>query len=62
LKYKCCCLRREDDVALDARGAEWVWDRMQSWALDRFKDELYGLLEEHMAISPSTARPRMVRA
>lgn len=48
LKYKRCCLRREDEVALDALEAERVWGRMQSWALERFGDELYGSLKEHM--------------
>jgi SEC-C motif len=48
LKYKRCCLRREDDVALDALEAERVWGRMQSWALRRFGDELGGSLKEHM--------------
>jgi len=47
-KHKRCCLRREDDVALDAREAERVWERMQSWALDRFGDELGAALKEHM--------------
>jgi hypothetical protein len=48
LKYKRCCLRREDDVALDALEAERVWGRMQSWALERFGDQLGAALKEHM--------------
>lgn len=48
LKYKRCCVRREDEAALDAADAERVWDRMQSWALERFGDELGPALEEHM--------------
>jgi hypothetical protein len=48
LKYKRCCLRRNDDVALDALEAERVWDRMQSWALERFGDEIGESLREHM--------------
>jgi SEC-C motif len=48
LKYKRCCLRREDDVALDALEAERVWRRMQSWALERFGDQLGAALKEHM--------------
>jgi hypothetical protein len=48
LKYKRCCLRRKDEVALDAAAAERVWDRMQSWALRRFGDELGASLKEHM--------------
>src|SRR5919197_178634 len=47
-KHKRCCLRRDADVALDAREAERVWDRMQSWALDRFGDQIGGALKEHM--------------
>jgi hypothetical protein len=41
-------MRREADVALDAREAERVWGRMQRWALDRFGDELGAALKEHM--------------
>lgn len=48
LKYKRYCLHREDDVALDALEAERVWGRMQSWALQRFGDELGEALKEHM--------------
>ncbi|MGA2165038.1 MAG: SEC-C domain-containing protein [Solirubrobacteraceae bacterium] len=48
LKYKRCCLRRGDDIALDALEAERVWGRMQSWAFDRFGDELHGPLQAHM--------------
>ena len=48
LKFKRCCLRREDDVALDVARAERVWERMQSWALKRFGDELGKSLKEHM--------------
>ena len=48
LKYKRCCLRRGDDAALDALEAERVWERMQSWALERFGDELGESLKEHM--------------
>ena len=48
MKYKRCCLRRAADVALDALEAEQVWDRMQSWALGRFGDELGAALKEHM--------------
>lgn len=48
LKYKRCCLGREDEVALDAAEAERVWDRMQSWALERFGEELGPALKEHM--------------
>ncbi len=50
LKFKRCCLRRGDDVALDALEAERVWGRMQSWALDRFGGELHGPLKEHMNV------------
>lgn len=48
MKYKRCCLRRGDDVALDALEAERVWGRMQRWARDRFDDELGDALKEHM--------------
>jgi hypothetical protein len=48
LKYKRCCLRREDEVALDVARAEGVWGRMQSWALKRYGDELGESLKEHM--------------
>jgi SEC-C motif len=48
LKYKRCCLRRGQDVALDALEAERVWGRMQSWALERFGEELTEALTEHM--------------
>jgi SEC-C motif len=48
LKYKRCCLRRGDDAALDALEVERVWERMQSWALERFGDELSESLKEHM--------------
>lgn len=48
LKYKRCCLRRHDDVTLDAREAEQVWDRMEGWALERFGDELGEALKDHM--------------
>jgi SEC-C motif-containing protein len=48
LKYKRCCLRRNDEVALDALEAERVWDRMQSWALDRFDAELGESLKGYM--------------
>jgi len=48
LKYKRCCLRRSDNVALDALEAEHVWDRMQGWALERFGDQLGESLKEHM--------------
>ena len=47
-KHKRCCLRRDADIALDAREAEHVWDRMQSWALDRFGDEIGDALKEQM--------------
>ncbi len=47
VKYKRCCLRRAADIALDALEAEQVWDRMQSWALDRFGDELGAALKEN---------------
>jgi hypothetical protein len=47
-KHKRCCLRRDTDAALDAREVERVWDRMQSWALDRFGDQIGGPLKEHM--------------
>src|SRR3954447_3442405 len=47
-KHKRCCLRHDADVALDAREAEHVWDRMQSWALDRFGGQTGGALKEHM--------------
>ena len=47
-KHKRCCLRRDADVALDARVAEHVWDRMQSWAFDRYGDQIGGALKEHM--------------
>lgn len=47
-KHKRCCLRREADAALDAREAELVWGRMQSWAFDRFGDEIRAALNEHM--------------
>jgi len=36
LKYKRCCLGRNDEAALDAMEAERIWNRMQSWALKRF--------------------------
>jgi hypothetical protein len=48
MKYKRCCLRRGDDIALDALKAERVWGRMQTWALDRFDDELKAALKGHM--------------
>jgi len=48
LKYKRCCLRRGDNVALDALEAERVWERMQSWARKRFGEELTEALKEHM--------------
>ena len=48
LKFKRCCLRREDEVALDIATAERVWDRMQSWALKRFGDELGKSLKDHV--------------
>lgn len=48
LKHKRCCLRREDEVALDALEAERVWGRMQSWVLERFGDEIGASLKEHM--------------
>jgi hypothetical protein len=48
LKYKRCCLRRRDDVALDAAEAERVWGQMQSWALKRFGDELGTALKTHV--------------
>jgi hypothetical protein len=48
LKYKRCCLRREDQAALDAVEAEHTWHRMQSWAHTRFGDELGAALKEHM--------------
>ncbi|HTZ64673.1 MAG TPA: SEC-C domain-containing protein [Solirubrobacteraceae bacterium] len=48
LKYKRCCLRRRGDVALDALEAERVWSRLQSWALERFGDEIGAALKEHM--------------
>jgi hypothetical protein len=48
LKYKRCCLRREDEIALDATRTEDVWQRMQGWALKRFSDELGESLKEHM--------------
>lgn len=48
LKYKRCCLRRGDDLALDALEAERVWERMQSWARERFGEELTEALKEHM--------------
>jgi hypothetical protein len=35
-------------VALDAAESERVWDRMQTWALKRFGDELGAALKEHM--------------
>jgi hypothetical protein len=47
-KHKRCCLRRDADIALDAREAEHVWDRMQTWALDRFGDEIGGALKEQL--------------
>lgn len=47
-KYKHCCLRRKDEFALDIARAEGVWERMQSWALERFGDELGESLKEHM--------------
>ena len=50
MKYKRCCLRRAADIALDALEAEQVWDRMQSWALGRFGDELGAALKEHMDV------------
>jgi len=48
LKHKRCCLRREDEGALDTTRAEGVWQRMQDWALKRFGDELGESLKEHM--------------
>lgn len=48
LKHKRCCLRRGNEVALDALEAERVWGRMQSWALERFGDELGASLKAHM--------------
>jgi hypothetical protein len=48
LKYKRCCLGRKDEAALDAIEAERIWNRMQSWALKRFGDELGAALKEHM--------------
>jgi hypothetical protein len=48
LKYRRCCLRRDGEVAVDALEAERVWDRMQSWALARFGDELGESLKQHM--------------
>lgn len=47
MKYKRCCLRREDEIRLDVARAEAVWERMQDWALDRFHDELFDSLGEH---------------
>jgi hypothetical protein len=47
-KHKRCCLRNDADVAFDAREAERVWGLMQSWALDRFSDEIGAALKEHM--------------
>lgn len=40
LKHKRCCLARERELRRDAAQAERVWRDMQSWALDRFGDEL----------------------
>jgi SEC-C motif len=48
LKHKRCCLRRGDEVALDALEGERTWRRMQSWALERFGDELGASLKAHM--------------
>ena len=47
-KFKQCCLRRNEEVALDATRAEGVWQRMQGWALKHFGDELGDSLKEHM--------------
>ncbi len=48
LKHKRCCLHREAEAVLDALEAERVWGRMQSWALERFGDELGSALKSHM--------------
>lgn len=47
-KFKHCCLRRDEEVALDTTRAEGVWQRMQDWALKQFGDELGDSLKEHM--------------
>lgn len=48
LKYKRCCLRRREEVALDVDRCERMWGRMQGWALELFGDELGDALKEHM--------------
>jgi hypothetical protein len=40
LKHKRCCLARGSELRRDAAEAERVWQDLQSWALDRFDDEL----------------------
>ena len=47
-KHKRCCLRQDAAVALDAREAERVWGRMQSWALARFGDQIGAAVKAHM--------------
>ena len=47
-KFKHCCLRREEEVALDATRTEGVWRRMQDWALKQFGDEIGDALKEHL--------------
>ncbi|MGH3493750.1 MAG: SEC-C metal-binding domain-containing protein [Sciscionella sp.] len=47
-KYKRCCLRKTDEVALDVARLERVWERMQGWAMRQFGDELCESLKEHM--------------
>lgn len=48
LKYKRCCLRRQEEVALDVERCERVWAKMQGWALRLYGDELTDALKEHM--------------
>jgi hypothetical protein len=47
-KYKQCCLRRADEAARDVAWAEHVWQQMQSWAREHFRDEFDREIAGHL--------------
>jgi hypothetical protein len=47
-KFKRCCLVARDVAASDRRECEAMWERMQRWAFDRFKEELHEAFADHL--------------